>query len=241
LRILLLLIIQIIAFQTQAQSAVVAIIIDDIGYRKTDINVLQLPTNITLSVLPHTPYGKQIAQQGFNANHDVMLHIPMEATNGKFLGPGGLTHDMDEETIRRHLKAAYKEVPFAIGINNHMGSLLTALEQPMSWVMKFIKEKNMIFIDSATSTQSKAGSIAKTLGILTRPRNVFLDNQLEHAYIAQQFEQLIKQAKQKKSAIAIAHPHPETINSIKRLLPLLSEQQIELVTVTELFKHNNNQ
>ena len=54
-----------------------------------------------------------------------MLHIPMEAENGKFLGPGGLTHDMNDKVIRKNLKEAFKEIPFAMGINNHMGSLLT--------------------------------------------------------------------------------------------------------------------
>lgn len=229
-----------ISYNVNATNAKVAIIIDDIGYRKTDANVLQLPSNITLSILPHTPYGKDLAQQGYIANHEIMLHIPMEAENGKFLGPGGLTSDMNETMIRQSLKEAFEEVPFAIGINNHMGSLLTALHQPMSWVMKFIKEQDVIFIDSATSSNSKAGTIAKKLGVPTLQRNIFLDNNLEHTYIAQQFLLLIKRAKRHKIAIAIAHPHPETIDSIKRLLPLLSKQGIELVTISQLFKHQQH-
>lgn len=240
MRILLLIFFSFISSNINATNIKVAIIIDDIGYRKTDANVLQLPSNITLSILPHTPYGKDLAEQGHTANHEIMLHIPMEAENGKLLGPGGLTSDMDEAMIRENLRKAFDEVPFAVGINNHMGSLLTSLHQPMSWVMKFIKEQNVIFIDSATSSKSKAGTIAKELGVPTLARSIFLDNNLEHAYIAQQFSYLIKRAKRHKIAIAIAHPHPETIESIKRLLPLLSKQGIELVTISQLFKHQQN-
>lgn len=235
MRIFLLLILILISYPSLAEKDRIAIIIDDIGYRKTDINVLNLPSNITFSILPHTPYGKLLAEQGFIDKHEIMLHIPMQAENGKLLGPGGLTSDMSESMIRTSLKEAFEEIPFAIGINNHMGSLLTALRQPMSWVMKFIKEQNVIFIDSATSSNSKAGAIAKQLGIPTMQRDIFLDNDLEYTYIAKQFSLLIKQAKKHGIAIAIAHPHPESIDSINKLLPQLASQNIELVAISQLF------
>ena len=66
-----------------AQLSRVAIVIDDIGYRYSDANALNLPGNITFSILPHTPYGKKLAEQANIAHHDVLLHIPMEAENGK--------------------------------------------------------------------------------------------------------------------------------------------------------------
>lgn len=235
MRIFILLILSLTSCYSFAAKDKVAIIIDDIGYRKTDINVLNLPSSITFSILPHTPYGKSLAEQGFIDKHEIMLHIPMQAENGKLLGPGGLTSDMNELMIRTSLKEAFEEIPYAIGINNHMGSLLTALQQPMSWVMKFIKEQNVIFIDSATSSNSKAGAIAKQLGIPTLQRDVFLDNHPEYTYIAKQFSLLIKQAKKYGTAIAIAHPHPESIDSINKLLPQLAGQNIELVAISQLF------
>jgi len=89
-----------------AQSARIAIVIDDIGYRYTDKNALLLPGAITYSILPHTPFGKKIAIKA-NAEHkDVMLHIPMEATNGKKLGPGALTSAMNKEEVLASLNAA---------------------------------------------------------------------------------------------------------------------------------------
>ena len=72
----------------QAKPAQIAIIIDDIGYRKSDIQALYLPGHISYAILPHTPYGKKLALQAKAKNNDVILHIPMEAKNGKKLGPG---------------------------------------------------------------------------------------------------------------------------------------------------------
>jgi len=224
-----------------AANSRVAIIIDDIGYRATDAGVLSLPGNITLSVLPHTPYGKSLAKQAHISNIEVMLHIPMEAKNGKFLGPGGLTKDMNKTAIQKSLSAAFDEIPFAVGINNHMGSLLTQMELPMTWVMQYLKKKDVIFIDSVTSNQSKAESIAKAYDIPSLHRHIFLDNDLDHHYIAKQFTLLIKAAKQNQSAVAIAHPHPETIASLKKLIPLLAQHNISLVSASALLKLNSGE
>mgnify|MGYP000527746820 CR=1 FL=1 len=83
----------------QAQPDRIAIIIDDIGYRYTDQHALSLPGAITYSILPHTPYGKKIAIKAKAKHKDVMLHIPMEAENGKKLGPGSLTSTMNKKQI----------------------------------------------------------------------------------------------------------------------------------------------
>ncbi len=227
------------SFLVSANNPKVSIIIDDVGYRATDSNVLNLPGDITIAILPHTPYGKMIAKKGYSNNLDIMLHIPMEAENGKSLGPGGLTSDMSQDTITHHLAAAFEEIPFAIGINNHMGSLLTQLEEPMTWVMSDLKKRNVIFVDSVTSSDSKAELIAKKHGIPTLHRHVFLDNKLNHEYISAQFAKLIRIARQNQIAVAIAHPHPETIDALKKLIPLLEQQNISLVSASKLLNHTS--
>jgi len=218
-----------------AEPARVAIVIDDIGYRYTDQQALSLPGEITYSILPHTPYGKTLALKA-NAKHkDVLLHIPMEAENGKKLGPGALTSTMNEAQINASLNASFAEIPFAIGINNHMGSHLTQLAKPMTWTMSFLKKHHLLFLDSKTSKKSKAGSIAKKLGVPVKRRHVFLDNQLNQKYISQQFQLLIQQAKSKDFAIAIAHPHPETMQALQQLIPTLAENNIQLVSLSTLY------
>lgn len=224
----------------QAQPARIAIVIDDIGYRHTDKNALLLPGAVTYSILPHTPFGKRIAMQA-NARHkDVMLHIPMEAENGKKLGPGALTSAMDQKEILASLTASLAEVPFAIGINNHMGSHLTQLNDSMTWTMNFLKQHHLLFLDSRTTRNSKAGNIAKTIGVPVHSRHVFLDNKLTDKYITKQFKSLIRHAKSKKMAIAIAHPHPETIQALTHLIPTLAKNNIELVPLSDLYETPEN-
>jgi hypothetical protein len=223
---------------TVANAARVAIVIDDIGYRTTDHSALDLPGDITFSILPHTPFAVQLAQRAHDENHDVLLHIPMEAENGKKLGPGALTSDMNEQSIRQSLAKSFAEIPFAIGINNHMGSLLTQRYQSMTWTMRYLKERNVMFLDSKTSNHSQAARIANNLEVPTLNRSVFLDNRIEAPYIQKQFELLVKRAKKYHSAIAIAHPHPETIATLNKLIPLLKQQGIDLVPISALLPPN---
>jgi len=223
----------------QAAPAKVAIVIDDIGYRQTDQQVLSLPGAITFSVLPSTPYGKTLALAANKNDREVLLHIPMEAENGKALGPGALTSKMTEAQIYASLTASLAEIPFAIGINNHMGSHLTQLHKPMTWTMGFLKQHQLLFLDSKTSPLSKAGRIAKSLGVPVNRRHIFLDNQLTPAYITEQFQRLVQHAKLQQFAIAIAHPHPETIMALKQLIPTLAKHNVQLVSLSSLYSESS--
>lgn len=220
---------------SQAKSTRIAIVIDDIGYRETDKHSLLLPGAITYSILPHTPYGKTLAVAA-NAKHkEVLLHIPMEAENGKKLGPGALTSTMNKTEVYASLNESLAEVPFAIGINNHMGSYLTQLAEPMAWTMGFLKQHHLLFLDSKTSPHSKAITIAQKHGVPVKGRHIFLDNQLTEDYINKQFQSLIDYAQNRDFAIAIAHPHPETIRALLRLIPTLKQNNIQLVPLSTLY------
>jgi len=216
-------------------AAQVAIIIDDIGYRKTDQHALALPGNVSYAFLPHTPFAKELAERANNEEKDVLLHIPMEATSGKLLGPGALTSEMNDEAIQHELTMALAEIPFAVGINNHMGSHLTELKRPMASTMKFLKQHRLFFIDSMTTSNSKTRALAHVYGVPHLQRHVFLDNHTNSQYISKQFSQLVKTAKRNEFAIGIAHPHPETIAALKQLIPTLQRENIELVGVSNLF------
>lgn len=219
----------------KTQTKRVAIIIDDMGYRRTDKDALTLPGAVTYAFLPHTTYGKKLAIQANSTNHDVLLHIPMESENKKKLGPGALTSHMNKQAFSQSLTASFAEIPFAIGINNHMGSYLTQLYQPMAWTMAFLKKNNLLFLDSKTSLSSRAQQAAIDFGVPVQARHIFLDNELTDKYISEQFRQLINFTKEHHSAIAIAHPHPETVAMLTKLIPTLKTHGIELVPLSSLY------
>ena len=212
----------------------IAIVIDDIGYRSTDKSVVNLPKQVTFSVLPHTPYGRELAEKGNSQQRDILLHVPMESINNLLLGPGAITSEMSEESVKKTLAASVADIPHVIGVNNHMGSRLTQLERPMRWTMQFLKDNDLFFLDSRTSRYSQAEYVAKDIGVPALNRRIFLDNTINEEYIEKQFLKLIQISKREEVVIAIAHPHPETVNVLKRMLPMLENNNIELVSISDL-------
>src|SRR3546814_1274726 len=63
-----------------------------------------------------------------------------------------------------------------VGINNHMGSRLTASPEGMAQVMDVLKGRGLLFLDSLTAGNSVAGQQAARSGVPSAVRDVFLDN-----------------------------------------------------------------
>ncbi|WP_371988317.1 divergent polysaccharide deacetylase family protein [Shewanella sp. 10N.261.52.F9] len=212
----------------------IAIIIDDIGYRQSDKAVLTLPASITLSILPHTPLGKNLATKAYQQGNEILVHLPMQALNGKAIGAGALTNAMSENELKTQVANAIKSVPHVTGANNHMGSLLTQLDTPMRWVMESLRLHDIYFIDSRTTKYTQAGVIARSVGVPSLKREIFLDNDKSKSGLEKQFQQAITLAKTKKQIVVIAHPYPETIAFLTTNLYRLDAENIQLVHASSL-------
>lgn len=216
-------------------SPTLLLIIDDIGNNlAAGMRAVALPGKVTLAVMPYTPHGSRIAEAAYSTGQEIMLHMPMSNQSGMNLGPDGLTSDLDEtETIRR-LRLALANVPYIKGVNNHTGSELTELAEPMTWVMKELSQHPLYFIDSMTTAQSVAFDTARQFSIPALKRHVFLDNVREETAIHNQFEQALRIAQQEGLAVAIGHPYEETLIYLEKALPALEKAGVELHFASEL-------
>lgn len=213
----------------------IAIVIDDIGYKHSDKRLLDMEAPLTFAVLPHTPLGAKYAQLAAQNQRDVIIHLPMQAHDkNRLLGPGALLTDMNKQQYQQTLLQALEDIPYAIGVNNHMGSLLTQKERPMSWTMELLRQHNMFFLDSKTTNQSKVEQVALEWGVNTLDRNIFLDHHKDPAFIRKQLARTINIAKKYGSAIAIGHPYKETYEVLKQELPYLEAHGVELVPLSSL-------
>jgi polysaccharide deacetylase 2 family uncharacterized protein YibQ len=216
----------------------IGIIIDDIGnLEHRDKQAIQLPGAITYAFLPHTPHAHDLALLAHSYNKEVMLHLPMESVQHKRLGPGGITLDMTYQEFARQLQSDLASVPHAVGVNNHMGSLLTQHPGHMVWLMRELnKRENLYFVDSYTTVHSVAEKIADENLVPNLRRDVFLDSDQDPKQIRYQFRRLLKLARKHGTALAIGHPYPETIAVLKQLLPTLDAQGVRLLPVSKLLK-----
>lgn len=222
-----------------AQShPMIAIIIDDLGDGLADgRRAITLPGAVTLSVLPHTPFGKRLAEEAHQHGKEVMLHLPMEALEPLDPEPGEIAADMPALEMEITLAHDLDTVPHAVGINNHRGSRLTQNEATMSMLMRLLRARgDLYFVDSLTSADSLAARTARQLGVPALTREVFLDNDRDPAAIAGQFERLLDIAARQGQAIAIGHPYPETLTLLEQRLPQLAARGIRLVSPSTMLK-----
>lgn len=218
----------------------IGIIIDDMGnLAQRDKRALQLPGPITFAFLPHTPHARDLAELAHRLNKEIMLHLPMQPMENDKPGPGALTLHMTARQFVQQLTLDFAAIPHFIGINNHMGSLLTQHPGHMQWLMtELSKRKDLYFVDSYTSKNSIAQQLANENRIPNIRRDVFLDHDRNPDTIRFHLQRLIAKARQNGTALAIGHPFPETIAVLKEELPKLRAQGVTLLPVSQLIHRN---
>ena len=147
----------------QTKQPTISIIIDDIGYKyQEDLRALALPGPVAYAILPHAPHTQRMSEIAARKGKEVILHQPMQAMGkNQYLGPGALTLNMTREEFLKTLNINISKIPNLIGINNHMGSLLTRHPGHMQWLMETIKANGQFYVDSLTSDESVAAKVAK--------------------------------------------------------------------------------
>lgn len=218
--------------------AEISVIIDDVGTNQSlGLRAAQLPQQVALSILPHTAFSKELAVYGHRRGMDILLHQPMESiADLGLLGPGALMAKMDQREFSRILEDNLSTVPYVIGLNNHMGSLLTANPEKMNWLMAELKSRAIFFIDSRTTTATVAATTAEQWQVPAMSRKVFLDHYDSPEQIAEQFQRLIRLAEKFGHATAIGHPRVNTLQFLERALPRLEQDGIKLVPISQVMR-----
>ncbi|NUF49718.1 divergent polysaccharide deacetylase family protein [Gilliamella sp. ESL0250] len=215
-------------------AAKLAIVIDDFGYRQhNEEQVISLSPNINVAVLPNSPHARRIANRAHDHGNDVIIHLPMAPLGKQPLEKDTLFPSMSEVEVNRIVTNAIEQVPHAIGVNNHMGSLMTSNLTGMAHVMKALSHYSMFFLDSKTIGKTQIKKAASYYNIPVLTRDVFLDDEQKESAISQQFDLAVKLARKNGVAIAIGHPHPQTINVLRTKLANLPED-IELTKLSHL-------
>lgn len=216
-----------------------AILLDDAG-QKLDVvpAAAALPKEIGFAILPFLPKSAESAEVLYGAGHEIWLHLPMEPENypANNPGPGAILMSMSTHELRAAVHAAIDNIPHAVGVNNHMGSKVTANLKTMTWIMQEIKARGMAFIDSRTTIRTVAEDAAVGLGVPVNRRHVFLDNERDRAAIRRQLEEAVRRCRLEGEIIAIGHVDPVTIEVLAEELPGISRRGADLVRPSALVR-----
>jgi len=213
-------------------------VIDDIGYNlEQEANLQALGKNVVYAILPLLPYSKHFARQGRAAGADIILHMPLETVDGTVPGRGLITRNMSPLHVLEMLETDLGSVPGHIGANNHMGSLGTSDPDLMRTILKEMKRRHLIFLDSFTTPESVVSQIGQETGLPVVVRDIFLDNVDAKAPIRAQIRKLKYASRQKGYAIAIGHYRKNTLEVLREDIPKLREEGFEILSLRELMRY----
>ncbi|SEL56290.1 divergent polysaccharide deacetylase family protein [Paenibacillus sp. OK003] len=227
--------------QSSAQHKRMAIIIDDAGNdMKGTSEILATPVKLTLAVMPFLQTTKKDAIAAHEKGMDVIVHMPMEPNKGRpeWLGPGAITANLTDEEVRERVEKAIDEVPYAVGMNNHMGSKITSDKRIMSIVLDVCRERGLFFVDSRTNFRSVVGELAIAKNMPPVGNDIFLDDHNSKQQIRKQMDLAAKRALDKDMCVVIGHVGHTGLNtsavvheSVSRL-----KGQIEFVGISDLVR-----
>jgi len=216
-----------------------AFIIDDIGYADLISDQLcELGIPLTAAIIPAAPYARSEAQKIHEYGLEEIIHLPMQSKDPANHHPRDqfVLIDSSDAEIQALLQNARATVPYAKGLNNHMGSLLTSNPEAMRRVLELIKSAGLFFVDSKTTLTTVAHALARELRIKTVMRDVFLDDEQTYEYSSGQIRSLVDLAKQNGRALAIGHPFPSTLAALRDAVLWLKKQKVAVVFASELLE-----
>ena len=219
-----------------------AIIIDDIGYDMAAVkDLLKIDTQITYAVLPGLNHSRDAAELVHQAGREVLMHLPMEPQSypKEKPGAGALFTDMSDEEIILQMEKNFASVPYAAGVNNHMGSKFMSDEAKLLTVFKQLKKKNLFFIDSRTTRDSKTSSASREVHLTVAARKIFLDNERDYSKIYRILTEAASSQTGSTPMIVIGHPYPETIRAIRDANRVLNEKGVKVVPASQLLRKHS--
>jgi polysaccharide deacetylase 2 family uncharacterized protein YibQ len=220
------------------EKSKVALIVDDMGNSLdilTELCALKRP--LTISILPFSKYAKETAEIAHQNGLEVMLHLPLESMNNQEAdsqAEGIIYSWASEDDIKRILESDLGQVPYIRGVNNHMGSKVTADAPIMRIILAQLKAKGLFFIDSRTSGKSLAYDLAQEMGIPSSFRQVFLDAANDRSSIKDRMKELFGLAQKRGRALGICHPLEETIVALKKNIGLVERYNLELIFASQI-------
>ncbi|MDF1748646.1 MAG: divergent polysaccharide deacetylase family protein [Alphaproteobacteria bacterium] len=216
----------------------IALIFDDLGIDQGHSReAIDLPGPMTMAFLTYGHNLQDLVSKAKANGHEILVHVPMAPLDLSIdPGPNALQRELGTTEILRRLDWDLSQFSGYVGINNHMGSRFTADPEGMRLVLNELKRRGLIFVDSVTTSESKGYSTAAALGMPYAVRDVFLDNTIDAEAIRKQLTRVEATAKRQGYAIAIGHPHPETLAVVTEWLKTIQSSGFQLVPVSTIVR-----
>lgn len=209
-----------------------AIIIDDVNTASEVRAIKSLHIPVTMSFFPPRPARPNTPKLA--AREKVyMVHLPLAAMHFASPEPHTLDIDDSQQKISARIRDIKRWFPRDVYINNHTGSKFTANEVATTRLIRALQANHIYFVDSRTTAKTAVPKVMKKFGLKYVARDVFLDDSRSVPEIITQIKRAIVVAKRKGHAIAIGHPHKNTLKALSESKQLFKD--VDLVQINQIY------
>ena len=229
-----------------------SIVIDDFGsFDQSGVEtMLSIDKPLTCAVIPCVDNTKTNIEQISKTNHEIILHMPMQAHVGlpeSWYGPTYIHIGESQESINKKFETCLKDFPQIKGFNIHIGSGVSKNKQTMTKIYNYAKAHNLYFLDSRTIETHATTDAAKETNSIYLGRDEFLEADKNKSYANVKFRLLegAKKALANGTSIVIGHVGAEggeqTAKAIRDTLPEIEKLGVEIVPLSEIYSIKLNQ
>ena len=224
-----------------------SIVIDDFGsYDESGVEtMLSVKEPLTCAVIPLVDNTSSHIEKLSKTNHEIILHMPMEAhvTLPKdWYGKTFISNHDSQDTINQKFENCLKNFPCIKGFNIHIGSGVSRNKETMKKVYNYAKQNNLYFLDSRTIETTATELAAKETNSIYLGRDEFLEADKNKSYQNAKFRLLegARKAIQTGSSIVIGHVGAEggeqTAKAIIDTLPEIKKMGVEIVPLSTIYE-----
>lgn len=221
----------------------IAIIVDDFGNYNGPLLQDFIRTNpaVTFAIMPDTKHGREVLEGAKANGHECIIHIPMEPLDYPKSNPGtnAIYVQLSPREIENRMEDYIHQLPGCVGANNHMGSFASADPAVMQAVMRVLKRNNLYFVDSRTTSESVAYTIAQKSLVQAYKRDLFIDEpNLSEANLRKQLASLQQLRSSQDYAVVIMHCHTKQhLDYLNRFLRSVPALGYDVVPISKLQSH----
>ncbi len=119
-----------------------------------------------------------------------------------------------------------------IGVTNHMGSRFTTSPGDLKPVLRTLKLRGLMFLDSRSSANSIAAQMAQAIGLPRAVNDRFIDREASRAAIDRRLAELERIARDTGAAVAMGFPYPVTLERLAVWMPTLDRKGLALAPLS---------
>ncbi|UUX48081.1 divergent polysaccharide deacetylase family protein [Nisaea acidiphila] len=225
-------------FEADSRLPRIAIVMTRMGVSRslTEAAIEVLPPEISFSFAATAADLDDQVAAAQKAGHEVFLDIPMEPFGYPTNDPGPttlLTSLSAVDNLNRLETVLGRTVGYA-GVMGVKGSQFTTDEEALTPVLSVLKERGLMYVDSAASSRTIALELAGTLQLPRAIANWRIDDSPALAEIQRRLAALERTAQRTGFALGVVPPLPLTIDLIASWAETLPERGIALAPATAI-------